>query len=63
MVKETHMLRIDKVEIFPGAESVTVYGDDEMINKYSLVPNIPRFRLNDRRYRWSGPDNQVALLF
>jgi hypothetical protein len=41
------MLRIDKVEIFPGAESVTVYGDDEMINKYYLVPNIPRFRLND----------------
>src|SRR6059058_2976213 len=41
------MLQIDKVQVLPEAESVTIYGDDEQPNKYYLMANIPRFRLND----------------
>src|SRR4051794_13508908 len=41
------MLQIDKVQVLPEAESVTIYGDDEKANKFYLMANIPRFRLND----------------
>jgi hypothetical protein len=49
------MLQIDKVQVLPEAESVTIYGDDEKPNKYYLMPNIPRFRIND--------DGKPALAF
>jgi hypothetical protein len=38
------MLLIDKVQVIEG---VTVYGDDSDFTKFYLVPEIPRFRINE----------------
>jgi hypothetical protein len=41
------MLRIDKVQLLNG---VTVYGDDELANKFYLLPEQPRYRLDDNGF-------------
>jgi hypothetical protein len=39
------MLLIDNVQVIEG---VTIYGDDSDFTKFYLVPEIPRFRINER---------------
>jgi hypothetical protein len=41
------MIRIDKVQEIAG---VTVYGDDELPNKFYVVPNQPRYRIDDNGF-------------
>src|SRR5947199_716311 len=41
------MIRIDKVQEIAG---VTVYGDDELTNKFYVVPNQPRYRIDDNGF-------------
>lgn len=38
------MLRVDKVQLIEG---VTVYGDDKQVNKFYLLPELPRYRRDD----------------
>jgi hypothetical protein len=40
------MLQIDNVRQIPPGTGVTIYGDDEQINVFYLLPNSPRYRLN-----------------
>lgn len=38
------MLQIDKVQVIDG---VTIYGDDSSETTFYIVPDVPRFRIND----------------